>query len=56
VYIFDLDNGILAHPYDDRGMDVIGPNKVILKNLYETQKKFLLDHDIKQMNDYFTNL
>ena len=34
VYLIDLKKEILVFPYDDRGMDVISPNQILLKALY----------------------
>jgi hypothetical protein len=53
VYIVSPSVGILAHPYDDRGMDVIGPNTTRLKDLFETHRTWLLDHDLATMQRCF---
>ncbi len=42
VYIFDLELGVLAHPYDDRGMDLVGSNKFMLSKIYEQFNSWLL--------------
>ncbi len=52
-YIFNLDLGIAMLPYDDRGMDIVGPNHDYLKSLYNKFQGFLLDHDRQVMNNTF---
>jgi hypothetical protein len=49
VYLLNPDKGILVHPYDDRGMDVISPCKSALAGLYERHNDLLLAHDIEAM-------
>ncbi len=53
VYFFDLEIGVLVHPYDDRGMDVIGPNKVLLKRIYRQFGTYLLEYDKARMDRSF---
>lgn len=53
LYIFNLKERILVHPYDDRGMDIIGPNKNILKKLYVKHNRLLLDCDRARMSNSF---
>jgi hypothetical protein len=53
VYLADLERGVLAHPYDDRGMDVIGPNQALLRDLYTRFNAYLLDHDRPRMDADF---
>ena len=43
VYLMSRDKGILAHPYDDRGMDLIGPNTTRLKEIYNAHRAWLLE-------------
>ncbi len=45
VYLFNLDAGIMTLPYDDRGMDVVGPNHAALAALYFKHRPLLLDYD-----------
>ena len=49
----DPERGILAHPYDDRGMDVIGPNRELLAELYHRFNGYLLDYDRARMDAWF---
>jgi Domain of unknown function (DUF3885) len=53
VYLFDLELGILAHPCDDRGMDVIGNNLGILRSAYSKFDRYLLDYDREIMHSRF---
>jgi Domain of unknown function (DUF3885) len=53
VYFFDLERGVLVHPYDDRGMDVIGQNTALLKRLYQQFGAYLLEYDKAQMDRSF---
>ncbi len=53
VYLFDLELGILVHPYDDRGMDAIGNNLGILRSAYHQLDRYLLNYDRQTMIDRF---
>lgn len=53
VYLFNLAAGVMAFPYDDRGMDVVGPNSSLLERLYRKHSAYLLEHDIKAMKESF---
>lgn len=53
VYLFNMKKGIMALPYDDRGMDVVGPNKEVLSMLYTKHRKYLLDYDRAAMDATF---
>jgi hypothetical protein len=53
IYLFDLELGILAHPYDDRGMDVIGTNLGILRSAYTKFDRYLLAFDRELMRSRF---
>ena len=52
VYIYDIELGVLAHPYDDRGMDIVGTNKVMIKNIYKKYHSWLLNYDLKIMREW----
>ena len=43
------------HPYDDRGMDVIGPNHALLADLYHRFNERLLDYDRARMDGFFAS-
>jgi hypothetical protein len=53
VYIADPERGLLVHPYDDRGMDVIGPNRERLAELFARFHHDLLDYDLERMERFF---
>ncbi|HYX33657.1 MAG TPA: DUF3885 domain-containing protein [Oligoflexus sp.] len=52
-YLLNLDLGIAILPYDDRGMDIVGPNHTYLKSLYNKFQDFLLDYDRDVMDQTF---
>lgn len=43
----------MALPYDDRGMDVVGPNKALLSVLYNKHYQYLLEHDRAEIDATF---
>ncbi|WP_236194728.1 DUF3885 domain-containing protein [Pseudomonas glycinae] len=53
VYLFNLKAGVMVFPYDDRGMDVVGPNKALLSRLYHRHQAYLLDYDRSAMDADF---
>jgi Domain of unknown function (DUF3885) len=53
VYLFNLNSELLVWAYDDRGMDVVGPNKTALEKLYIRHSKYLLEYDRAVMNATF---
>ena len=55
VYLIDAANGILVHPYDDRGMDIICRRPTMLKTLYEKHNRYLLDYDREDMDLSFNS-
>lgn len=54
-YIISSKLGVLIHPYDDRGMDVIGINKLLLKQLFLRFNHYLSDYDRKSMELFFNS-
>jgi hypothetical protein len=44
-YIYCLTTKALLHPYDDRGMDLIVPNKEYATDLFKKFNHYLLDYD-----------
>nr|WP_279564018.1 DUF3885 domain-containing protein [Pseudomonas koreensis] len=44
----------MVFPYDDRGMDVVGPNKNLLLQLYRLHHTYLLDYDRHTMDTTFS--
>jgi hypothetical protein len=53
VYLLNPNKGILVHPYDDRGMDVISRDTAALAGLYERHDNLLLDYDMEAMRETF---
>lgn len=53
VYLFSPKLQILAHPYDDRGMDIIGNNFDEKKRIFDKFNHYLLDYDREMMNKSF---
>ena len=53
VYLLNMNKGIVAHPYDDRGMDVISRRTTSLTGLYEKHNDLLLEYDMEAMRQTF---
>lgn len=53
IYLFNLSDKIMVWPYDDRGMDVVGPNHFLLSQIYFKHSKYLLDYDRQTMTATF---
>ncbi|TVZ41939.1 uncharacterized protein DUF3885 [Alteromonadaceae bacterium 2753L.S.0a.02] len=53
VYFFNFDQEVVAFPYDDRGMDVVGNNHSFLKTIYTELNQYLLDYDRESMEATF---
>ena len=53
IYLFNLDKEVMVFPYDDRGMDIVGPNKQFLKDQYDKFGHYLLDYDREAMDAVF---
>jgi len=53
VYLVNTNQGIVAHPYDDRGMDLISRYTSALAGLYEKHNDLLLDYDRETMRQTF---
>jgi len=53
LYVADPARGVLVHPYDDRGMDIIGADHGLLADLYHRFDHYLLDYDRERMDAYF---
>lgn len=53
LYVADVARGVLLHPYDDRGKDVIGPGVKVLSELYTGFAEWLLAYDLKRMQKFF---
>ena len=55
IYLLNPAKGIVVHPYDDRGLDVIGRNASSLAGLYERHNHLLLDFDMTAMRQAFAS-
>ena len=55
VYLFNLQKKVVVFPYDDRGMDVVGPNRELLAVLYKRHQSYLLDYDRHAMEISFNS-
>lgn len=53
LYVASRERGIVVHPYDDRGMDIAGPNHALLAELHQRFHGYLLDHDRERMDTFF---
>jgi hypothetical protein len=53
LYLLNLSKSLIVHPYDDRGMDIIGQNKSALSELYKRHNGLLLSYDIEAMRQTF---
>jgi len=56
VYLLNPNKGIVVHPYDDRGMDVVSRSTSTLAGLYERHSGLLLSYDIEAMRKTFGQL
>lgn len=50
LMFFNIELGIIINPYDNRGMDVFGPNRDFLRKLYHKRYEWLLDYDRQRMD------
>lgn len=53
VFLINLHARIAMLPYDDRGMDVVGPNQSMLRQLFTRHHALLLPHDLPRMQRSF---
>ena len=50
VYFYNRTKKLLFHPYDDRGADLIGPNRESLRPFYRSLNDLLLDYNREDMD------
>ncbi len=55
VYIYGKSCGILAQPYDDRGMDLVAEKGRTLDSVYKKYNHYLLDYDREEMDRVYKN-
>ena len=53
IYLMDLARGVMALPYDDRGVDIVGPNHALLSEIFTTYRHYLLGYDMDTMRATF---
>jgi len=53
--VFDIDNHVMLHLYDDRGLDIVAESKAALLPIYHKLNPWILDFDHKKIDDIFTN-
>ena len=56
AYYIDLDKGIVAHPYDDRGMDLVANSKLALADCYAKFNGWILDYDRARIDEVFKSV
>ncbi|MBB5866348.1 hypothetical protein GGR61_004027 [Xanthomonas arboricola] len=49
IYLFNLQERLLVWPYDDRGMDVVGPNHLRLSALFHKYRAHLNEYELPAM-------
>lgn len=54
-FLINCSTAVCFHIYDDRGLDVVAPEKELLQRAYEQHNEWLLDHDRKRMNRIFAS-
>ncbi|AUH49628.1 hypothetical protein CXB49_01645 [Chromobacterium sp. ATCC 53434] len=52
LHIFSLESEVFAHPYDERGIDIIG-KKSKLKSIFDKMHHLLIDYDMDKMEKSF---
>ncbi len=55
VYIYGKRCGVLAQPYDDRGMDLVAEKGRTLDSVYKKYNHYLLDYDREEMDRVYKN-
>lgn len=53
VYLFDIENHVMLHLYDDRGLDIVAHDKNTLMPLYQKLNTWILDYDREQIDKIF---
>ena len=51
VYLFDVENHVMIHLYDDRGLDIVSHEKNTLMPLYQELNGWILDYDRKRIEE-----
>ena len=53
IFFFDTTRHLLFHPYDDRGLDIVGKSPKDIRFLYEDCRNWLLEYDMERMRNTF---
>jgi len=53
VYLLDIENHVMLHLYDDRGLDIVAHDKNTLMPLYQKLNTWILDYDREQIDKIF---
>ena len=53
IFFFDTTRHLLFHPYDDRGLDIVGKSPEDIRYLYKDCRNWLLDYDMERMRNTF---
>jgi hypothetical protein len=53
IYLFDVENHVMLHLYDDRGLDIVAYDKSTLIPIYQKLNTWILDYDRRQIDKIF---
>ena len=53
VYLFDIENHVMLHLYDDCGLDIVAHDKNTLMPLYQDLNAWILDYEREQIDERF---
>lgn len=53
IYFMNLDKGIIFHPYDDRGADLVSIDKEEIRPVYNKFYDWILDYDLELITEKF---
>jgi Domain of unknown function (DUF3885) len=53
LYLIYMQSRLIVWPYDDHGLDVVGPNRDVLTGLHMKHSRWLLDDDREKMDEVF---
>lgn len=53
IYLFDVENHVMLHLYDDRGLDIVAHDKNKLEAIYQKLNSWILEYDRKQIDKIF---
>lgn len=53
IYFVNIDKKLIFHMYDDRGLDIISPDKEILRPIFKKHNDWILDYDRERIDKQF---